>query len=155
MLLALLLLGLGLQDPPAAPAPAEDASSARHRIGPDDVLRVSVYGHPDLAQDVVVEPDGTIDFPLIGRVDAGERTRRELEAEIARRLADGFVRAPQVRVVIQAYRSKIVFVMGELSRPGSYPLLEGRTLVEILARAGPLLGGAAGEIGRASCRERV
>jgi len=145
MVLALLVLGLCLQDPPAAPPSAEPAG-ARHRVGAEDVLRITVYGHPDLNQDVVVEPDGTFDFPLIGRVDAGERTRRELEDDIAARLARGFVRDPQVRVVIQVHRSKTVFVMGELSRPGTYPLPDGRTVVEILSRAGPLLPTAGGEV---------
>jgi polysaccharide export outer membrane protein len=145
MVLALLVLGLCLQDPPAAPPPPE-AAGARYRVGAEDVLRITVYGHPDLSQDVVVEPDGTFDFPLIGRIDAGERTRRELEDEIAARLARGFVRDAQVRVVIQVHRSKTVFVMGELSRPGTYPLPDGRTVVEILSRAGPLLPTAGGEV---------
>jgi polysaccharide export outer membrane protein len=144
MILALLVLGLALQDPPAAPAPAEAA--ARHRAGPEDVLRIAVYGHPDLNQEVVVEPDGTFDYPLIGRVDARERTPREIEGEIASRLARGFVRDPQVRVVIQIHRSKSIYVMGELSRPGAYPLLDGRTVVEILSRAGPLLPTAGAEV---------
>ena len=143
---ALLLLSLqGADLPPAEPGDGVLAGR-QYRLGPDDVLRVTVYGHPDLSQELVVEPDGSIDFPLIGRLPAGERTPRELETAIGERLAQGFVSDPQVRVVVQLYRSKTVFVMGELTRPGTYPLTEGRTLVEVLSRAGPLLGSAGAEV---------
>jgi polysaccharide export outer membrane protein len=146
---AVVVLLLSLQDAhaPAPPTPPGDALATRdYRIGADDVLRITVYGLPDLSQEITVEPDGTFDFPLIGRVEVADRTPRELEAAIARRLADGFVRDPQVRVTIQVYRSKTVSVMGELSHPGTYPLTEGRSLVEILARAGPLLTSAGAEV---------
>jgi polysaccharide export outer membrane protein len=93
-----------------------------------------------------VESDGSLDFPLIGRLPADGLTPRELEASIAERLAKGFVSEPQVRVAVVRYRSKTVFVMGELTHPGTYPLPEGRTLVEVLARAGPLLASAGAEV---------
>jgi len=131
--------------PPAEPGD-DVLASRQYRLGPDDVLRVTVHGHPDLTQELVVEPDGNIDFPLIGRLPAGELTPRELEAAIGERLARGFVSDPQVRVVIHLYRSKTVLVMGELTRPGTYPLPEGRTLLEVLSRAGPLLTSAGAEV---------
>lgn len=130
--------------PPEASGEAQAGSE--YRLGPDDVLRVTVFGHPDLAQEVVVGPDGTLDFPLIGKIAATDRLPTELEAAIAERLSQGFVREPQVRVVVITYRSKVVFVMGELSRPGSYPLSQGRSVVEVLARAGPLLPSAGNEV---------
>jgi polysaccharide export outer membrane protein len=146
MILALLVCGLAVQDPPPAPTPAPAEAAARHRVGAEDVLRIAVYGHPDLAQEVVVDPDGTFDYPLIGRVDARERTAREIADEIGSRLAGGFVRDPQVRVVVQSPRSKLVIAMGQLSRPGSYPLSEARSLLEILSRAGPVLASAGDEV---------
>lgn len=148
MVPVLLVLLFSIQDPqPPAASTAGDVLGAReYRLGPDDALRITVYGHPDLTQDVVIGPDGTFDFPLIGRVEAGERTSREVEAAIGARLAQGFVRDPHVKVAIQLYRSRTVFVMGELTRPGTYPLPDGRTLVEVLSRAGPLLPTAGAEV---------
>jgi polysaccharide export outer membrane protein len=127
--------------------PGDDGLPSReYRLGPEDVVRMTVHGHPDLTQELVVEPDGKVDVPLVGRLPAGDRTPRELEAAIAEHLARGFVRDPQVRVVVTLYRSKTVFVMGEVTRPGTYPLPEGRTLLEILSRAGPLLPSAGEEV---------
>ena len=148
MVTAVIALLLALQEAPApAPPPGAEALTTRdYRIGADDVLRITVFGLPELSQEVTVESDGTFDFPLIGRVDSGDRTPRELEGAIAARLARGFVRDPQVRVTVQVQRSRTLSVMGELSRPGLYPLTEGRTVVEILSRAGPLLPSAGAEV---------
>jgi polysaccharide export outer membrane protein len=142
MVLALAVLGLALLDPAADPPPAR----AAQRLGPEDVLRVAVFGHPDLAQELTVDPDGTFDFPLIGRVQAGGLTPREVEDDIAARLARGYVREPQVRVTVVTPHSAVVTATGQLARPGAYPLADARTLLELLSRAGPLLPDAAGEI---------
>lgn len=140
-------LSAAVQDPAAAPPTAETGpSSAPYPIGPNDVVRVTVYDHPDLSPTVVVEPDGSFVFPLLGRVEARGLTPRELEQVLVRRLGDGFVRHPQVAVVVQTYRSHVVYVMGEITRPGSVPLPDARTLVEVLARAGPLLPAAGAEV---------
>jgi polysaccharide export outer membrane protein len=148
MVPVVIALLLSLQEAPTSPAPSSSDMKAtrEYRVGPDDVLRITVYGLPELTQEVTVEPDATFDFPLIGRVDTGDRTPRELEEAIAARLARGFVRDPQVRVTVQVHRSKTVAVMGELMRPGTYPLTEGRTVVEVLSRAGPLLPSAGAEV---------
>jgi polysaccharide export outer membrane protein len=148
MVPVVIALLLSLQEAPAAPpsSPGDPLTTREYRVGPDDVLRVTVYGLPELTQEITVEPDGTFDFPLIGRLETGDRTPRELEEAIAARLARGFVRDPQVRVTVQVHRSKTVSVMGELTRPGTYPLTEGRTVVEVLSRAGPLLPSAGAEV---------
>ena len=148
-MLAGLVLLLALQGVDAAPRAADaalPAGGAEYRLGPDDGLNITVFGHADLTQEVVVAPDGTLDFPLIGKVPAADKLPSEVGAAIAERLAHGYVSDPQVRVAVTAYRSKVVFVMGELSRPGAYPLSQGRTAVEILARAGPLLPSAGTEL---------
>ena len=144
--LVLLLALQGVEAAPRAEPTALPVGGVEYRLGPDDGLRITVYGHPDLTQELVVAPDGSVDFPLIGKVAAAEKLPSELEAAIALRLAQGYVGDPQVRVLVTAYRSKVVFVMGELSRPGAYPLSQGRTAVEILARAGPLLPSAGSEL---------
>ena len=140
--LALLLLGTqALPSPLPARSPVPD-----YEIGAEDILKVTVYGHEDLSLAVVVQSDGTFVYPLVGRVKAAELTTKELEQKLTVLLSQGFIRNPQVTVSVAEYRSKTVFVVGEVSRPGTYPLSEGRTLVEILSRAGPMLPGAGSEV---------
>ena len=130
---------------PADPRPAGTAGQD-YRIGAGDILRVTVYGHDDLTQTVVVQPNGTFVYPLIGAVAAAQSTPAEVEGKITKLLAKGLIRDPKVTVVVQEYRSQVVFVVGEVTRPGSYPLAGGTSVVEILARAGPLSPNAGSEV---------
>jgi polysaccharide export outer membrane protein len=125
--------------PAQAPAAAATALAgpADYQIGPSDILGVTVYGHPDLTQTILVQPDGTFTFPLVGRVKGSEMTPAELEKKLVILLSRGFIRNPQVTVVVQEYRSKTVYVVGEVARPGPYPLSGKTSLVEVLAKAGP------------------
>jgi polysaccharide export outer membrane protein len=123
--------------PPPAGPPVETAGRD-YRIGPEDVLRIAVYGHPDLTQTVAVQADGTFVFPLVGRVPATDLSPAELERRLTELLGRDYIREPQVAVSVQEYRSKVVYVMGEVSRPGPYPLVGTRRLVEVLAKAGPM-----------------
>jgi polysaccharide export outer membrane protein len=140
-LLALAPLAAAQAPPPAAPPAAAPgpalAGEADYQIGPSDILGVTVYGHPDLTQTILVQPDGTFTFPLVGRVKGSDMTPAELEKKIGILLARGFIRNPQVTVVVQEYRSKTAYVVGEVARPGPYPLTGRTTLVEVLAKAGP------------------
>jgi len=145
LLLALLIQAV--QAPPPAPAvQASRPSSLDYEIGAQDVLKVTVYGHEDLSLSLVVQSDGTFMYPLVGRVKAADMTTKELEQKLTVLLSQGFIRNPQVTVNVQEHHSKTVYVVGEISRPGTYPLSEGHTLVEILSRAGPLLPGAGSEV---------
>jgi polysaccharide biosynthesis/export protein len=118
------------------------AQQSDYVIGPQDVLTITVWDQEDLAGKFSVETDGTFTFPLIGRVKAGGLTLRDLEAELKRRLADGFFVNPQVTVSIEQYRSQRVFVVGEVRTPGTYVLTGDMSLIEILARAGSTLPSA-------------
>jgi polysaccharide export outer membrane protein len=125
---------------PAAPLPTPRPvpdEGLEFSIGPEDIVRVTVLGHEDLTQTIVVQSDGTFIYPLIGRVKAGDLTPKELERKITTLLAQGYVRNPQVTVSVQEYRSKTVFVVGEVSRPGSYSLSGRMTVLELLSKAGP------------------
>ena len=133
LLLALTLTGTTR----AASAQAPQPGPPDYKIGPDDILKVTVYGHEDLTQTVLVQSDGTFIFPLIGRVKAADSTPPALASTLASRLSQGFVRSPQVSVVVQEYRSQRVFVVGEVTRPGPYPLSGRTSLVQVLASAGP------------------
>jgi polysaccharide export outer membrane protein len=145
-----LLLAAALQAPPGPVAsgatPAAEEWGRDYRIGPEDVLKIAVYGHPDLTQTVAVQADGTFVFPLLGRVPAQDLAPQELELRLADLLGREFIRDPQVSVTVQQYRSKVVFVVGEVTRPGLYPLVGTRRLVEVLAKAGPLTAGAGTEV---------
>lgn len=138
--------------PPAAPRPAESApapagiAAQGYRIGPGDTLRVTVYGHEDLSPTVVVQPGGSFVFPLLGTVEAAGATPSALEARLRERLAKGLIRDPQVSVVVQDYRSQVVYAVGEVTRPGAYPLAGDTSVVELLARAGPLSPNAGSEV---------
>jgi polysaccharide biosynthesis/export protein len=137
--------------PPAPPpAPAEARASVipsqDYRIGQGDILKITVYGHEDLSQTVLVQPNGAFVFPLIGSIPAADATPAEVESRIRAKLAKGLIRDPQVTVVVQEYRSKVVYVVGEVTRPGTYPLAGATRIVEILAQAGPLSPNAGVEV---------
>jgi polysaccharide export outer membrane protein len=134
--------------PPPAPTPTPHPLPAieeptEYPVGPEDIVRVVVIGHEDLTQTIVVQSDGTFIFPLIGRIKAADLTPKELERKIATLLSQGYIRNPQVNVFVQEYRSKTVFVVGEVSRPGSYPLGGRMTVLELLSKAGPTSGAGA------------
>jgi polysaccharide export outer membrane protein len=149
-----LFLAAALQaaPPPGAIVPdtfaprAEEPAGRDYRIGPEDIVRITVYGHPDLSQTVAVQADGTFAFPLVGRVEASDMSAAELERKLQGLLAQGFIREPQVAVTVQQYLSKVVFVVGEVTRPGPYPLVGTRRLVEVLAKAGPMTANAGSEV---------
>lgn len=129
------------QDSPTTPPAVAD-----YEIGARDILKITVYGHEDLTQTVLVQADGTFTFPLVGRVLAEGLTPKQLEQKITTLLAKGFIRSPQVTVVVQEFRSKTIFVVGEVARPGTYPLSGKLTLVEVLALAGPVTANAGAEV---------
>jgi len=128
--------------PPAAPevvappAPAPPEGPAGEPLGPNDVLAISVQDSPAYSGDYRVGADGGFDFPLIGRVTAAGLRARELEAELTRRLADGYLVNPRVSVTLSESRSQRIFVVGAVRRPGSFAFTSGLTLFEALAQAG-------------------
>jgi polysaccharide export outer membrane protein len=131
MVILLLLMGMALQ---AAAPPTPDP--AHYVVGPNDVLSVTVFNQPQLSGKFAVESDGTLAFPLLGRVPVGGLSLRAVEDEMRRRLAGGYVKDPHVSVTMEQYRSQQVFVMGEVRQPGSLQFTGAMTLIEALARAG-------------------
>jgi polysaccharide export outer membrane protein len=127
-----------------AASPRAAAQSTDYVVGPQDVLTITLWGQPDLSGKFAVEADGTFSFPLIGRVKGGGLTLREVEAELKKRLSDGYFRNPQLSVSVEQYRSQRIFVVGEVRQPGTYPLTGNMTLIEAFARAGSATRDAAG-----------
>lgn len=124
-------------------ASAQPAGS--YIIGPPDILQITVFEQSDLTGRFTVEADGTINFPLVGRLKAAGMRLREFEEELKRRLADGFLRNPQVTVGVEQFRSQRIFILGEVRSPGTYPLTGDMRFIEALARAGSALPSASGE----------
>lgn len=122
---------LGVQAPPA-PSPARTA----YIVGPQDMLKVTVFGVAELTRDVTVDADGTFDFPLIGKVKAAGLSVRAIEAELKDRLSKGYLVNPTVNVDVGAYRSQIVYVLGEVRSPGRLTLAGNASMMSALAEAG-------------------
>lgn len=120
----------------AVPRMVSAQSAGDYVIGAQDVLSIAVFDQADLGGKYAVELDGSFTFPLVGRVKAGGMTIRNFEAELKKKLAEGFFKNPQVTVAIEQYRSQRVFVTGEVRSPGAYPLTGDMTLIEALAKAG-------------------
>ena len=125
--------------------PHECRSEGGYAIGPGDVLIIRVWGDDDLTREVVVSPEGRFRFPLIGEVKAADHSVDEVGMIIAKRLADGYLIDPQVEVMIKAYMSQKVYVLGEVVRPGAYPLDSRASVIEIISKAGGL-GKEAGDV---------
>ena len=104
-------------------------------IGPGDVLAINVWKETEISKVVPVRSDGRISLPLIGELQSGGLTPRQLEAEITTRLKD-YVADPSVTVVVQEIHSKSINVLGMVARPGLYPLTKTMTVVDALANAG-------------------
>jgi polysaccharide biosynthesis/export protein len=117
--------------------PAAPSSDPRlYTVGPNDVLMVTVYNQPQLSGKFAVEADGTLAFPLLGRVAAGGLSIRRVEDTIREGLAKGILNDPQVSVTVDQYRSQQIFVVGEVRQPGSLPFTGSMSLIEALARVG-------------------
>jgi len=110
------------------------------------VLTVTVFNEPQLSGRFRIENDGQFNYPFLGRIQGGGATLAEIAAIVRSRLADGYVRDPQVTVDVEQYRSQNVFVMGEVRAPGRYTLTGSVTLVEALAQAGSTTATAGTEI---------
>jgi polysaccharide export outer membrane protein len=116
-------------------APQPPALGDEYRLGPGDKLRIEVYKDVQLSQSVQVRPDGKITLPLIGDLDANNRTPIELRDTITTSLKE-YVTNPTVTViVVEALASKI-YVMGEVTHPGTMDLHGPTTILQALAMAG-------------------
>jgi polysaccharide biosynthesis/export protein len=105
------------------------------RLGPDDVIEVSVYQEKELSATVPVRPDGKISIPLIGEMPASGKTATELQREISLRYAK-FISEPAVTVVVKEVNSPKVSVLGEVKNPGMYKIKDRATVLDAIAMAG-------------------
>jgi polysaccharide biosynthesis/export protein len=106
-----------------------------YRIGPEDVLQISVWKNDAMSRAVPVRPDGMISLPLLNDVQAGGLTALELREVLTQKLAE-YIPSPEVSVIVSDVRSFKVSVMGEVARPGRFDLRSWTTVVDVLALAG-------------------
>jgi len=154
VLMVLLLVSVGAwaqadakpQPPTAAVADKQavaatgDVSKAAHSdssyvIGANDVLAINVWKEPDISRSVPVRSDGKISLPLVGELQAGGQTPRQLEDEITKRLKN-YISEPDVTVIVTDSKSQKVNILGMVARPGAYLLTSSTTVLDSIAMAG-------------------
>jgi polysaccharide export outer membrane protein len=137
---ALLALASACAPRPAQPTPAPRAPSAAElaaaTLGPGDLFEVRVFQEPELSGIFQVGPQGDIIFPLCQKVVVGGLTPNGAAERLRACLAGGYMRNPQVSVLVKEYNSKKVFVFGEVQKPGTFPYEEGMSIVQALTIAG-------------------
>jgi len=110
------------------------AAESGYRIGPNDVIRIQVYGEDDLTLESRVGGDGKLNYPLLGMLQVGGQTTEDLQADLTKRLAAGYVRSPKVSVTIVRHRN--VYVSGEVKAPGGFAFEDGLTVQKAITMAG-------------------
>ena len=134
---------VGLPAPAAAASLAQPLATPVNKphdnsfvIGIDDLLSINVWKEPDVSRpSVPVRPDGRISLPLVGEVQAAGRTPLQLEAEITSKLRT-YIAEPEVTVMVQQINSEKFNILGQVGKPGSYPLTGGTTVLDAIALAG-------------------
>ncbi len=114
------------------------AVGSDYEIGPGDVLKVTVLGQAEMSGNFTVDPEGLLTYPILGKLKAAEMTTAELERKLTTLLADGYLKRPQVSVIVAEFGSQKVFVTGEVQKPGQYALKADRSLLALLSDLGPL-----------------
>lgn len=115
-------------------APATPGSDA-YKIGPQDVLDISVFKVPDLSKSVQVADSGTVNLALVGDIQASGRTAQDIERDLVKRLGDKYLQKPQVTVFVKEYNSQRITVEGAVKKPGVFPYRGRATLLQAIAMA--------------------
>ena len=108
-----------------------------YRVGPGDVIVVSVWKEPEASSSVVIRPDGKISIPLVNDLSVDGKSPMEIQNIIAEKLSP-FIKTPNVTVTVKDINSKKVFVLGEVNRPAAYQITQPTTVLQILTEAGGL-----------------
>lgn len=105
-------------------------------LGPGDVFEVRVYEEKDLSGIFTVSTEGTIHFPLVGEVKVLNLSASEVATLLRERLQDGYLRDPYVTVTIKEYKSKKIFVLGQVAKPGTFPFEGEMNVIQAITLAG-------------------
>jgi polysaccharide export outer membrane protein len=144
---ALVCIAAAAASAQSGPAPAADShpdlskeannESSQFALGVGDVIRVSVWKNTDLSQTVILGPDGFVTLPLMGEIHVAGMTANQLGRLIESKLKS-YVVNPQVTVSMVEIHSRQVFVLGQVTKPGSFPLIAPITVLQLIAEAGGL-----------------
>jgi len=120
-------------DPNALPASDLDPPS-QYTLGSGDHIHIIVYGEQDLTGDYTIEGSGNLAFPLIGNVMARGLTTQQLESTLKSKLSPAYLKNPSINVAVTTYRP--FYIVGEVKNPGSYPYVDGMSVMNAVALAG-------------------
>lgn len=134
LLIATLIACGGSRPGPPKNLPLPELSTV---VGPGDVFEVFVLGEKDLPKEYRVQPDGSIDFPYLDRVQVSGLEPQLIVDELKKRLVERkILQDPQITLVVKQYNSKKVSIIGQVSKPGNVPWTEGMKLVDALSQSG-------------------
>jgi polysaccharide export outer membrane protein len=132
--LAIVGISAGLSVDASAQAGPSASSADNYILGPNDRIRLKVYGESDITGEYEIGNTGQVSIPLAGHIRAAGSTTRQLEKAIAAALAKGIVRDPRVNVEVAQYRP--YYILGEVKKSGEYPYRHGLTVLDAVASAG-------------------
>jgi polysaccharide export outer membrane protein len=116
---------------------AQSNATGEYQLGAGDSIRISAYNNPDLTTEAKIAEDGTISFPLLGRVTLAGLTKSDAEKRLSQLLSDGgYLKQAAINIAITEYRSQQVSVIGAVTRPGKYPITSAASAMDVLAEAG-------------------
>lgn len=121
-----------------------------YRLGPEDEIEIRVWSHDDLTRKMRVGLNGNISFPFVGEIKAQGMTVLDLQRELERRLGPKYIIDPNVSITVTEYKSQKFFVVGNVSKPGTYPLTKPIRVVEAISLAGGLESGSGSKGGTGS-----
>ncbi len=136
LLLLPLLAGCWFSRTPQTPEVTHPTLVTATTMGPGDVFEVKVYDEKDLSGVFRVSSTGTINFPLVGKLRVEGLTSSAVADLLQQKLAERFLRNPQVSILVKEYNSKKVSVFGQVNKPGTFPYEEGMTVIQVISMAG-------------------
>ncbi|MFC7292955.1 polysaccharide biosynthesis/export family protein [Hirschia litorea] len=104
-----------------------------YKLGQGDNISIKVYDVESLSGEFVIDPEGKIDYPLIGEVIAGGKTVEQFKTQLAQQLSPNYVRDPRIGIEVLNYRP--YYILGEVAKPGSFEFISGMTIMEAVATA--------------------
>lgn len=136
LVLALFIASMTVNVAGAEEVAAKDVGTKDYHLGAGDVLTIGVWGFEDLqGKELVVRPDGKVNFPLVGEVQAAGMSTEELTAKMTTGLSE-YVKNPQVTVNVFKFHTTRVYVLGEVAKPGMYELEKQHNLLDAIGIAG-------------------
>jgi len=116
--------------------PMPEVAGRGNTLGTGDLLEIKVFQEQELSGQYRISPEGTIDFPLCGKVEVAGQTASRAADAIKACLGNGYLKNPQVSVLIREFNSKKIFVFGEVQKPGTFPFEDNMTVVQAITLAG-------------------